>query len=125
MVDQDSQKVYRSEEHNPVENYMRSDDFHSQQPEDKLIVKMQTTTNTRRQYPRSTSNDTAKFDVGSMTPKEIEWKTETLYEKKDGAWRCLACDYTTTFNSGTVKRHIETHFEGLSYTCALCNKEFR
>ena len=121
---QDAQKVNRSEEHNPIENYMSSDEFSSQQPEEKQIVKMQTT-NTRRQNFGRTTNDTVKFDVRSMTQDEIEWKTESLYEKKDGVWRCLACDYTSTFNSGTVKRHVETHFEGLSYTCTLCSKEFR
>ena len=121
---QDNHTLNRSEEHNPVENYMSSDEFLSQQPEEKQIVKMKTTIDRRRQNLK-TSSETAKFDVGSMTPDQIEWKTESLYEKKDGAWVCLACDYTTTFNSGTVKRHIETHFEGLSYTCALCSKEFR
>ena len=122
---QDTQKVNKNEDKILVENYISSDEFLSQQPEEKQIVNMKTTTNTRRQNPLSTSYDTAKFDVGSMTPDEIQWKTESLYEKKDGAWRCLACDYITTCNSGTMKRHIETHFEGLSYTCTFCSKQFR
>ena len=86
---------------------------------------MKTTTNTRRENPISTFYDTVKFDVGSMTPDEIQLKTESLYEKRDGAWRCLACDYTTTSDGGKMRRHIETHLEGLSYTCTFCSKQFR
>ena len=60
-----------------------------------------------------------------MTVEEIQKKTEELYEKKDGGSVCLVCDYTTPFTNGTIKRHIETHFDGLSYTCKYCSKEFR
>ena len=69
--------------------------------------------------------DENKLDVGSMTPEEIEIRTSSIYEKKDGGWNCLECGYSTTFNSSTMRRHVETHFKGLSYTCTLCNKEFR
>ena len=37
----------------------------------------------------------------------------------------MACDYTAKHNSGTIRRHIETHLDGLSYPCNMCNKEFR
>ena len=60
-----------------------------------------------------------------MTAEEIQKKTEELYEKKDGVSVCLVCDYTTSFTNNTMKRQIETHFEGLSYTCKFCSKEFR
>ena len=78
----------------------------------------------RRQSVRVSKNDTAKFDMGSMTPEEIEVKIKELYQKVDGVWRCLACDYTTP-HSSTIRRHIETHLDGLSYSCNMCNKEFR
>ena len=79
----------------------------------------------RRELVRVPNDNIAKFDVGSMTPEEIEVKIKELYQKVDGAWRCLACDYTAKHNSQQVRRHIETHLDGLSYTCTLCNKEFR
>ena len=79
----------------------------------------------RRQSARVHHDNVTKFDVGSMTPEEIEVKRKELYQKDDGVWRCLACDYITSHNSGHIKRHIETHLDGLSYTCNLCNKEFR
>ena len=78
-----------------------------------------------RQSVRVPHNDVAKFEVGSMTPEEIEVKIKELYQKVDGVWKCLACDYTNKHCSGHIRRHIETHLYGLSYTCNMCNKEFR
>ena len=60
-----------------------------------------------------------------MTTEEIEKKAGELYEKQDVGFSCLVCDYSTPFTNNTIKRHIETHFHGLSYTCKYCNKEFR
>ena len=78
----------------------------------------------RRQYEKPTTSDVAKIDVTSFTSEEAEEKIKELYERIDGVWRCLACDYTTTL-IGNVKRHVETHIIGLSYSCNLCSKEFR
>ena len=78
----------------------------------------------RRQHSRTPLNDITKFDVGSSTPKEIEQKTKDLYEKKDRIFSCLACEYKSQ-RSEHMKKHIEVHFEGLSYSCSLCSKEFR
>ena len=108
---------------------MNNENIHQNPAEDKQIVNVENKFTTRRQQPRAprytADKSIAKFDVSSMTYEEIEKKTGELFEKFDGGWSCLACDYNTTFNIGTMKRHIETHFEGLSYTCTLCNKEFR
>ena len=41
-------------------------------------------TNTRRSYPRSTSNDVERIDVSSLTPEEIEFKVNSLLQKRDG-----------------------------------------
>ena len=78
----------------------------------------------RQSVVRVPHNDIAKFDMGSVTPGEIGVKIEELYQKVDGVWRCLACN-TTSNQRGNIKRHIETHLDGLSYTCNMCNKEFR
>ena len=80
-----------------------------------------------RNYSRaaSSNNEVAKFDAGSMTAEEINLKKNELYQKIDGVWSCLACSYTTSRTSGHMRSHVETHMEGLCYTCTLCNKEFR
>ena len=74
---------------------------------------------------RSKSNDVARIDVGSMSSEQIKLKIEELYVKSDGVWRCLVCEYTTDNCSGMMKRHIESHLDGLSYSCTLCSKEFK
>ena len=74
---------------------------------------------------RVPKNDITKFDVGSMTSEEVEEKIKELYQKVDGVWECLACNYTSSNKSSHVRRHIEIHLDGLSYTCNMCNKEFR
>ena len=81
----------------------------------------------RRKQSKASQNDFTKFDVGSLTPEEIKRKTLELFEKKDGDFKCLSCDFTSSGGRGNwlMKRHIEVHFDGLSYPCTLCNKEFR
>ena len=110
----------------------RNNDIFIQDPvEERQIVNMEKRLTTRKQQPRSpmnvTNKNVTKFHVSSMTSEEIEKKTDELIGTMDGGWNCLACDYSTPFKNkkGAIKRHIETHFEGLSYTCTYCNKEFR
>ena len=89
---------------------------------------MEKTITARRQQPRAprhvTDISAIKFDVSSISSEEIEKKKEELIEKRDRILMCLACEYTCT-HKGQMKRHVETHLEGLSYSCTLCNKEFR
>ena len=81
---------------------------------------------TQRRYsrPSSTSSDVARIDVTSLNAEEVEQKIKELYEKVDGVWACMTCDYTSTkrFN---VRKHVDKHIDGLSYSCNLCDKEFR
>ena len=105
------------------------EDYHQPPVEERKLVKVDQSIKTRRHYSRPSSNissnDLTKYDVGSMTPEEIQRKTGELYERKDGVWRCLECEYTTSINSSTMKKHVETHLQGLSYTCSICSKDFR
>ena len=81
----------------------------------------------RRKQSRPSLNDITKFNVESLTPEEIKRKTMELFEKKDEDFNCLACDFTSSGRNGKwlMKRHMEVHFDGLSYSCKLCKKEFR
>ena len=78
----------------------------------------------RKQYSRPTSNNVEKIDTGSMNSEEIKMKMRELYQKIEGVWICLSCDYETN-SSSNIRRHVETHMEGLSYICTMCFKEFR
>ena len=82
--------------------------------EEKQIVKIDKSQT--RQHSRTALNDITKFDVGSWILEEIEKKITDLYEKKDKVFCCLACEYTTSYRA-KMKRHIEVHFDGISYNC--------
>ena len=114
-----------------MKKHILSKDFYQQPDEKKQVVHLdqKVSSTIRRESIRTKSHvklmDGEKIDVGSMTPDEIEIKMSSIYEKKEGGWNCLECGYTTSINSSTMRRHVETHFKGLSYNCTLCNKEFR
>ena len=80
------------------------------QPEDEnFIVKMNRKAparNARSQYSRALRNDGDKIDVSSMTPEETENKMTELYQKTEGTWSCLVCNFTNIRES-QMNRHIE------------------
>ena len=78
----------------------------------------------KKQNTRPPISDASKIDVTSFTSEEIEEKIKELHQRIDGVWTCMVCDYTST-KSTNVKKHVERHMDGLSYSCDLCNKEFR
>ena len=44
--------------------------------------------------------------------------------RADGIYHCRVCNYARKSKSD-VKKHIETHIDGLSYSCSDCAKTFR
>ena len=48
---------------------------------------------------------------------------EQSLEKHMGLWKCKICDKTAK-SKNNLKKHIETHIEGLDYTCNKCTKTF-
>ena len=117
------EKVFPADE-NEKHNERREEDAfpedkekHSERPENSEVI-------TRRQYARPPNRDVNKIDVTAFTPEEIQDKIEELYRKIDGMWSCMACDYTSPHRTN-VRKHVEKHIEGLSYSCNLCHKEFR
>ena len=80
----------------------------------------------RRQYSID-QTDEAKLNVGNMTCNEIGEKIKELYLKNDdGNWKCLKCNYiTTSIKSSQMRSHVETHLDGLCYTCDICKMDFK
>ena len=105
----DNLKIVQSTQHQPAENRRLA-----------RISEDRNSPITRRQ-PRN-----AIINVESLTAEEINMKMKELYEKTDDGWRCLACDHTNTGKmSSNIRQHVETHMDGLCFTCNLCGKEFR
>ena len=72
--------------------------------------------------------DIAKVSINS-TPgniSEIDEQIEQIIIKNlDGTYSCYLCGKNSGRQMGHCKNHIETHLEGLSFNCPLCEKTFR
>ena len=55
---------------------------------------------------------------------EIEEKLDALTERKEGVWVCLECGKTDKLRFH-MRRHAETHLEGVSHKCPGCEKVFK
>ena len=120
----DKQNSENQGQYQAQESHFKQDE-HDFQPTEDIGIGAKAPLEQRKYIRRVTSVHVA--NVESMSPKEIDLKMKELYKKNenDGVWSCLVCDYTTRTNSGDMRKHIETHLDGLSYTCSLCNREFR
>ena len=54
----------------------------------------------------------------------------TLMEEVGGVWTCRVCGKQCLgpiqgVNKSHMKAHVETHIEGLQYTCTICSKTYR
>ena len=51
---------------------------------------------------------------------ELDLKIDALIEKREGGvWKCKVCGKTNK-KKKDLKRHAETHLEGVSHACHLC-----
>ena len=49
---------------------------------------------------------------------------ENMEKIATGMWKCKLCE-KTAIKTYTMKNHIETHLDGLSFPCQQCGKTFR
>ena len=123
---EDSQENINTETETHIENNIKQfneDPIHYKTTQEKQVAQMNdNAVNIRRNFSKTSAVE--KIDVSSLNYKEIKAKVKELYEKFDGVWNCLACDYTTT-KGPNIGRHVETHLDGLCYSCNICSKEFR
>jgi len=55
---------------------------------------------------------------------ELDIQIRQIVEERDGVWACKVCGKTAT-RKGSIKRHAETHIEGISHTCHICSKTYK
>ena len=68
--------------------------------------------------------DTQMMPTEDITKEELDAKILSLMEKVENginSWRCSVC-VKTSKTKRDIKRHIETHLDGLSYKCYQCGK---
>merc|ERR1719450_1872970 len=85
----------------------------------------------REAFAVSGSNEVAlnsERKVGFYDEQVLQY----LEECYNGSYRCTACGKTSDNDKGAkwkqrqnMMKHIETHLEGLSYSCPFCEKTFR
>ena len=62
----------------------------------------------------------------SSSVDEIEQRvTENLGKNKNGDYTCNLCGKVGGKLIRNMKNHIETHLEGISFSCSICGKQFR
>ena len=72
------------------------------------------------EYEEKRSVKTVAVDQ-NFDESQIQTKILELIEERNGKKHCKVCGY----NSKELKRHVEVHIEGLSYSCHPCGKTFR
>ena len=71
---------------------------------------------------------TEKSVISSEFTMEVNNTVDQQIEKcDDGSLKCLVCGKVDSSRNrrADLKRHVETHLEGLSFPCQLCGKTFR
>ena len=64
------------------------------------------------------------ISVSVTDNSQVEERIQEILDRQDGLYHCNVCGYKNKFK-GVMVRHIETHIEGLSYSCSVCHKTFR
>ena len=71
------------------------------------------------------TQEQVNFSISAENIDDIEEKVSEYLEKVDtGNFRCTICGKESN-RSRNLKNHIETHIEGLSFSCGNCGKIFR
>ena len=52
----------------------------------------------------------------------LEERIEKMMEKRGEVWKCIVCGKVAQDSKarGNLKRHVETHLEGVSHPCDIC-----
>ena len=55
---------------------------------------------------------------------KIETMMENINDGERNKWRCTVCGKTATLKND-VRRHVESHIEGVTHPCNVCGKVSR
>ena len=66
----------------------------------------------------------ASFASDSLLKVEVKSKVKEILTESNGEFTCTACGKTGK-DKRNMRRHVETHLDGLSFKCNVCEKSFR
>ena len=94
--------------------------FTAQDTEDSEYDEIKEVGARRKNHPRPERTVVVTVDDNSAAEEAIQGNLG----REDGVYCCRVCNYSNN-DKTKVTRHIETHIEGLSYSCSDCQKIFR
>ena len=62
--------------------------------------------------------------IDGQDESEVQSKIDEILTKSDGIITCTACGKSGT-HPGNMRKHVQIHVQGLSYSCPICNRRFR
>ena len=71
------------------------------------------------------SREDSKLDLDLSIGENLLWedRIDALAQHEEDGWSCKQCGKKDR-NRFTARRHIETHIEGFTFSCTLCEKTF-
>ena len=87
----------------------------------KSIIPFENTTNHSEE---STHLEAKMFISFKDETNELNKMINSMLEYEDGHWKCGRCGQTKK-DKTRVKRHIETHIDGISHPCGHCDKSLK
>ena len=111
-------EVEKTLEANPVITEVQGQVEHDNEHRDPSPV---TKTNLKDANTVPIQNGIKKIKVSSE--EEVDRIIEESLVKKEGFTHCTYCSYSSKFKAN-AKKHIETHLEGLTYTCTVCERQY-
>ena len=129
LISQDDEKEKKiNETIEDTEIYFESNFVGSKQKETTHIknIKAETPQSEKRRPRQSFSSSVVVAgSFSDLNTEEINQKIEEyLVRAEDGTYSCGACGKAGT-HLGDMRKHMETHMEGLSFPCQSCDKTFR
>ena len=64
------------------------------------------------------------FTMDLQEKSEIQSKISGMLQRSDGIFSCNVCGKSGK-DLSNMKRHTETHIDGISYPCTVCDKTFK
>ena len=103
---------------NTLSNSNKNDDMYQSRD---MIIKENNSCEIWDPSTENHSENGQKIEIKANS--ELDLQILKMIEKSDGVWKCKVCG-KTKFQKVHMRHHAETHIEGMSHPCHICNKSF-
>ena len=120
-TEKDIEEIYNEEE------LFKKEDSNSSIPE-MISPSRDTASNEKSFHDNRANREASSISINAEEIDKVNEKVEEYLQKcEDGSYRCTVCGKTISNRNAkqNMRNHIETHFDGLSFSCSFCEKIFR